>query len=280
MNEIHHVVFAIFRRYGPVTAGREDQNSYARHMRSVLGNWRITMVQGVIRSFMLLALSPLLLGMGGYPSKYSAEAIEAWAVDADTKKPVEGVIVTANWELEDSTFAGNVPVGQLMVMETVTDKNGRFYFPPWGPKKPPKGGLRNKDPQLLLFKPGYRSRGLVNEFRDVMYEEPIRRSEWNGKTIELKPFKGTMGEWAKHFESLNNDLEHIAADQPEECNWKKMPRTILAMTNERKVLEEKGINPHTLSTLDKRLLMNDEYYTKKGGLACGSPKEFLGSHQP
>lgn len=157
-------------------------------------------MNSAIRSFVLLALSPVFLGMSGYPSKYSAEAIEARVVDADTKQPLEGVIVTANWELEDSTFAGNVPVGQLMVMEAVTDRNGRFHFPAWGPRKPSKGGLRNKDPQLLLFKPGYRSRGLVNEFRERMYEEPVRRSEWSGKTIEMKRFTGTPEEWFKMLE--------------------------------------------------------------------------------
>lgn len=180
-------------------------------------------MNSAIRSFVFLALSPVLLGMSGYPSKYSAEAIEARVIDADTKQPLEGVIVTANWELEDSTFGGNVPVGQLMVMEAVTDKNGRFYFPPWGPKKPPKGGLRNKDPQLLLFKPGYRSRGLVNEFRDYMYEEPIRRSEWNGKTIELKKFTGTSEEWLRMLERSIPPFEH-----PEQATQSRLLKAILA----------------------------------------------------
>ena len=211
---------------------------------------------------------------------YSAEPIDAKVIDADTKQPLEGVIVIANWELRGpATAGGSAPIGQLRVMETVTDKDGQFSFPAWGPK-PARGALLNRDPQLLLFKPGYRYRGLENEFRDGMELEPLRRSEWNRKTIALKPFKGTIEEWIKNFESLNNDLEHIAADQPEECNWKKLPRTIVAMFNERKALERKGINPHTLSSLDKRLLVNDEYYTKKGCSACGSPKEFLRNYQP
>lgn len=214
------------------------------------------------------------------PSHYSAEAIEAQVIDADTKKPLEGVVVVAHWQLFEGSVGGRTLGPQLMVLETVTDKNGIFAFAAWGPIRRPTGNLDERDPELLLFKNGYEYRALQNPVYAKADHRPVRRSVWNGKTIELKPFKGTVGEWAKHFESLNNDLEHIAADQPEECNWKKLPRTILAMTNERKVLEEKGINPHTLSTLDKRLLMNDEYYTKKGGLACGSPKEFLRSHQP
>ena len=235
---------------------------------------------GLVLLLTTVGALPACAQLGGRPSHYSAEAIEARVIDAETKQPLEGVIVTANWELRGpATAGGSAPIGQLMVLETVTGKDGKFAFPAWGPKRA-RGALLNRDPQLLLFKPGYRYRGLENEFRDGMELEPIRRSEWSGRTIEMKPFKGTVGEWAKHFESLNNDLEHIAADQPEECNWKKLPRTIMAVINERKVLEGKGINPHTLPSLDKRLLMNDEYYTKKGGLACGSPKEFLRSRQP
>ena len=68
------------------------------------------------------------------PLTYSAEAIEAKVIDADTKKPLDGVVVTANWQLEEGTLGGNVQAGQLMVMEAVTGKDGKFAFPGWGPK--------------------------------------------------------------------------------------------------------------------------------------------------
>ncbi|MEN8107236.1 MAG: hypothetical protein ABFS22_04440, partial [Pseudomonadota bacterium] len=35
-------------------------------------------------------------------NRYSAESTEGWVIDADTKKPVEGVIVVANWQLHKS----------------------------------------------------------------------------------------------------------------------------------------------------------------------------------
>lgn len=222
-------------------------------------------MNSAIRSFVLLALSPVFLGVSGYPSKYSAEAIEAWVVDADTKQPLEGVIVTANWELEESTFGGNVPVGQLMVMEAVTDKNGRFHFPAWGPKKPPKGGLRNKDPQLLLFKPGYRSRGLVNEFRDHMYEEPIRRSEW--KTIELKPFKGAdMQAQFKDLLSFSKEVESFTTWHMDPCQWTNLPIAINKLMQERKRFEAQNISSTWDRTLDQQLLDGEQYFVK----ACGS----------
>ncbi|MCF6199453.1 MAG: hypothetical protein L3J67_08665 [Hyphomicrobiaceae bacterium] len=61
-------------------------------------------------------------------TRYSAEPIEGWVIDADTKKPIEGVIVVANWQLHKSTIGGRIPAAHLNIMETLTDKNGRFFF--------------------------------------------------------------------------------------------------------------------------------------------------------
>lgn len=213
------------------------------------------------------------------PLRYSAEPIEATVIDAETKQPLEGVVVTANWQLEEGTFGGNVQAGQLMVMEAVTDKDGKFRFPSWGPTTVWRGHLVNDDPQLLLFKSGYEYQRLYNHVSMSAYREyvlkPVRRSDWNGKTIELKPFKGTVEEYAKRFENLNYELEHIATGQPEDCHWKKLQKVITEMNREHKSLEEKGINPYTLHSVDKELLRNSDYYAKKGGPSCGSPKEFF-----
>lgn len=213
------------------------------------------------------------------PKQYAAEAIEASVVDAETKKPLEGVVVTANWQLEEGTLGGNRSAGQLMVMEAVTDKNGRFAFPAWGPKWIWKGFLVNADPKLLLFKSGYEYRELYNEYSGApeLRTRKLRYSDWNGKTIVLKPFRETLAKYKEHFEDLNSALEHITTDDPNECYWKKIPKMIRAMNRERERLIAQGVNPHTLSSIDKELLMNDKYFTEKGG--CGSPKTFFGDIQ-
>ena len=206
---------------------------------------------------------------------YYAEAIEASIVDAETKKPLEGVVVVAHWQLFSSTLAGRNLAGQLMVMEAVTDQDGRFHFPSWGPKLALTGYLDDRDPALLLFKPGYEYRGLQNPTLSTVNRSPIRRSQWNGKTIALKPFKGTKEEYADRFQELNHDLDRIISDPPEDCNWKQLPRTIRAMREERKRLQAKGINLDRLFSVDQELFDNNEYFTAKGGPACGSPREFL-----
>lgn len=92
-------------------------------------------------SIRILMLGYALVGLPAcaspYPSHYSAEAIEAKVIDADTKKPIEGVIVTASWQLLGG-MEGSLPIGQMQVMETQTGSDGVFRFPAWGPLKRPK----------------------------------------------------------------------------------------------------------------------------------------------
>ena len=51
--------------------------------------------------------------------QYSADAIAARVVDADSGAPVDGVNVVAGWEVKGGMEGGNI-VGWVKVMETVT----------------------------------------------------------------------------------------------------------------------------------------------------------------
>lgn len=194
---------------------------------------------------------------------YSAEPMEARIVDAETQQPLEGVIVVAHWQLERGTPGGSVPAGQLMVMETVTDKQGRFAFPGFAPKLAVTSHLVNEDPGLLLFKSGYRYQALTNEYSGdiVLRTRLVRRSEWNGKTIEMKPFKGTGKEYAEHLSFLHTSIRSILSGN--ECEWKKMPRLMIAIDKQEKIFRSKGIYSPLYSIDD---LPNSK---------CGSPKEFM-----
>src|SRR5439155_780937 len=64
------------------------------------------------------------------PPLYAANAIRATVVDATAGSPIEGAVVVAVWQLQ--TMSGEGP--RLQVSEAVTDRDGRFVIPGWGPK--------------------------------------------------------------------------------------------------------------------------------------------------
>jgi hypothetical protein len=203
------------------------------------------------------------------PPTYSAEAIEAWVVDEDTGEPLEGVIVTANWELKG--WHTDLP-GQMRVMETVTDATGRFSFPAWGPKpRPPEGYLSYKDPQLLLFKSGYKYLGLANRLTVKINLSPLRCSDWHGQTIKLKKFEGSLEEYAKHLDFLDDYLEF--AFRHDDCSWKHIPRMLVAMHLEKMRFKEKGVPNYFLSSLENRA-------HSANAAKCSSLLEFLRSYLP
>src|SRR3954471_20127967 len=138
-----------------------------------------------------LLLISLAVGMEalGADAYYTAAPIEAWVVDADTGVPIEGAVVTANWQLVGFSYdTGGRKLGQLEVMETVTDRNGRFHFPGFTKVNISGNALREEDPQILIFKSGYRYVRAANEYRIGKEGEqgPYRKSSIIGQKLKMK----------------------------------------------------------------------------------------------
>jgi hypothetical protein len=207
---------------------------------------------------------------------YSAEPIEAWVVDSETGQPIEGAVVTANWELEEAAVFNYRPAGQIMVLETTTDEKGRFYFPQWGPVSTPMGSLNpligpprleNYDPQIRLFKPAYKWQVLANPAFRTDNKIPLRKSEWNGKTIKLERFKGDLKEYANHLGY--SDLRFVKED----CNWKKVPTMVLAMNAQNEVFRRSRIESDLLTVGRLEGMSPDDR------MRCGSAVEFFNRRQ-
>ena len=205
--------------------------------------WRLRcLAQGLL----FTALLPLS-ACGGMPA-YSAAPIEAWVVDADTNEPLEGV---------------EIPKGQLMVMEAVTDKDGRFYFEGWTKANLTTGELRDKDPQIVMFKSGYRYRGFTNDYPVNQVVIGVRRdSKLNKQTVKLEKFKGSLRAYAEHFR-----LRSVYDQVIEDCEWKKIPTMLLAMDRERRRL--KASDPSIVISLPG--IEDIEAQKNK----CGSARELL-----
>lgn len=189
----------------------------------------------LLLSFLLLLLPASAACATGIPASYSAQPIRGKVVDASTGQPLEGVIIVAQWILYETSPGGQNPRKRLQVLETVTGPDGSYAFPGWGPKPNPTVFdkthlyfccfLTSRDPQLSLFKPGYRPRTVKNQGRS---DSAVRTSDWDGKTIELEPFKGSQKEWARMLDLLQGDLSWIS-----QLDWRTCPRIVLAIEDER-----------------------------------------------
>jgi hypothetical protein len=185
-----------------------------------------------------LALALLVRPGWAQPEAYSGAEIRARVVDAQTRKPLEGVFVVARWDLSHLMSRGHTI---LHAMEAVTDANGEFYFPPWGPKpRPTFARLWGGDPRLIFFKPGYEP--LTRGNPTAPNDSPVRVSAWHGETIEIKLFRGTLELWTRLVGQVQSRLSwgDLTTEYPHTLNdyWKHYPRTVLAIAEERHRLPE------------------------------------------
>lgn len=142
-----------------------------------------------VRGLVILACALCVNACGA--GSYSAEPVQAWVVDKQTQRPIEGVIVVANWNLRWG-FEGGSSL-DMKILEASTDAAGRFVISGWGPEPLPRQAgfgarLKNEDPGLMLFHPSYKVRFLENS-RPIDelggFGPAVRKSEWTGKKIEL-----------------------------------------------------------------------------------------------
>lgn len=215
--------------------------------------------------YIFVVLAVLLLQ--SCTNSYSAKPIEAWVIDAETKQPMEGVNVVAVWLLEYGLEGGGSTA--MTIMETVTDKNGRFYFSAWGPKDIPKNlpseaRLKDLDPMLQFFKSGYSGQQLFNK-RDIGsmwgHGASLRSSEWDGKKVEMARLHGAV-----HTYGFNlPDFYYIEFGKY--CEWKYIPKMIVAVSKEQKRFTEQQIHFYGLDFTKLKLLPNQDM--------CGSAESFF-----
>lgn len=221
-------------------------------------------------------LTLILMPIQGCARDYSAKSIEAWVVDAETGVPLVGANVVARWELSYGLEGGGAY--QLQVMENVTDKKGRFFFPAWGPKEIPEHlpsrarFQSNVDPEIVVFMSGYRAKHLSNdrplsEFSG--YGPAVRTSIWDGKTIQLSKFHGDINQYVLNIRDAQSGLFFV--NRGNNCEWKLLPRMILTLTKEAKLLKEKNVSTQNFYIDSINALPNQAW--------CGSAQDFFKAYE-
>jgi hypothetical protein len=189
----------------------------------------------------------LLASLAACATNYGGAPLSGRVVDAQTKQPLEGVIVMQYWELRKPTVVGHSEfAGVLHLEETVSDRQGQYSFRSWGPVSVPfRTVVYPTSPSLYLFKPGYLLEGQSNFARSRPSEahEDSRslRSEWDNHTFELKPAAGSrdydrlMQEFQSNFSFIFRKVTY----QPD-CHWVKIPRMISEIYKEKQKLLRAG----------------------------------------
>lgn len=192
---------------------------------------------------------------------HSAKEVNGRVVDDATGSPLPSVIVVAQWQ-PYYVGPGHAPGhrGVLHVAETVTDAEGRYAIPGWGPKPlPPGAQIRNADPALSFFKPGYQPFAAANTAVSdpAARRTPLGVSEWSGKVVRLKKHSGPLAAYGDSLEVLSRSLVEPAE------NWKSYPKMVYALWQEEMRLPKGVIGPFSrlapidvdaLSPADRRYL--------------------------
>jgi hypothetical protein len=190
--------------------------------------------------FILLAVLLFPLWVFGDPPVYFAKDIRGQVVDGETGKPLEGVVVVARWTYRWIRIGDGSTGGSINTLESVTGKDGKYFIPGWGPRpRPPLAYLDNLDPELRVFKSNYYPEMVANKLLSYANHNSsmTRTSEWDGKVIQLKPFKGD--DWDAYGSMLKGFWNSGGSDCLREC-----PRYVLALDAEDKRI--KALKPKEL----------------------------------
>lgn len=230
--------------------------------------------------FTILAAAMLYLLQGCSlvgASTLSADPIDSQVVDAETGKPIQGAVVVAYWELHPGSLGGDaLPCAAANVEEAVTDKDGKFHLPGWGPIKGFCGGMRQGNPLLFVFKSGYGYGRFSNGWGGVEILT-VTHNEWANRQMTLKRFPNINyhligpNTYYLNFDLLNIDLGFVT-NFPSQCNWRKIPNMLRVLELERQKFSEAVGYP--VDGVTGQLIYQDKWFEKVAP-KCGSPKAFI-----
>lgn len=177
---------------------------------------------------------------------YSALPITAKVVDAQTGQPLSGANVVVSWGVVSVTGRS---AGIMALDEALTDADGSFHIAGWGPKaissQLPRGSRMVGDsPEILVFKSGYKLVAFHNyntpdRIKDPSYTgAPVRGSDWDGKTLRLEKFQGTLETYGF---SIGGLVGPVHAGGSVECPWLKLPHAYRTLRLEKVRLVAAGV---------------------------------------
>ena len=144
-----------------------------------------------------------------FPVRYRSPEVSAIAVDKDTGKPISGLTVSVSCRAILYTnlhqLEGNYIFTDIHSATTVTDTNGVFMIPAWGPVSLPRSwGYFEGDPVVSFSKAGVNLGYWHNQARGTSSDEihgfPFQtvdfgKPSWDGQKLQLPQWKLAKPLW-------------------------------------------------------------------------------------
>ncbi len=143
--------------------------------------------------FPILLLVLIFLSNGCATMAGSWPAYHGKIVDAQTREPLEGVIVLAAWHGTSSSFAHSQS-GCFHLESSRSDKNGEFVIPEWKDKEKKSRGIMDRYIKFHLYRPGYEYMTL---FEETMIEMPVKMEKFSGTLDELFDKGSSIVRWTQ-----------------------------------------------------------------------------------
>jgi hypothetical protein len=227
----------------------------------------------------VMGLSLWVWYSGNHPRPLSAEAIDSVVSDVETRRPVQGAIVVAYWEVKQGSMGGDsLPCAAANVEEAVTDAHGRFHIPAWGPVPPICAtGPRHPYLQVFIYKQGY----YYGKSGDVQsYPATDASPSWD-QQLHLKKIPDTelmqtdlkdVDSAMSNVDQLGVELSMFTLDMAPQCNWRKMPNMMRALELQRRWIRQTLLVE--MNGLTGNLIAHDEEFMKMAP-QCGSVRGFI-----
>lgn len=123
--------------------------------------------------------------------EYEAPGFTIKVVDKQTGQPLADVHAMATWLM----YGGPRRRGPLMVIEAVSEQDGRLSFPAWGPVRSGlEGMLPGRDPVISLFRSGHRAMLIYNDGLPGPHTARVRAFNQAGQAFEMTPYEGIPAE--------------------------------------------------------------------------------------
>ena len=196
--------------------------------------------------FILILPALLFMWRGCYSPVIVSEPFEAWVVEEESGKPLEGAIVVAEWSLYEATGHGHRLREMVDVQETVTDQNGRFAFPGFTIQNWKLYELQN-GPKVTIFKPGYKYQVRRTHCGSSGGDCPWARriSPVAGKQVKLKKLEYEKAQKTdetrnSYHRTLYGGLSTEMDDVLSSCNSKKIAQLLTKADEEAERLSRMG----------------------------------------